>query len=76
MPPGEHDAVKVPQVALDSRVLLSTIGCVGFEELDRKSGALGSTVMDLLDRDYGITSPQEALRDPLEGKRVFATAAR
>jgi hypothetical protein len=56
--------------------LLSTIGCVGFEELDRKSGASVSTVMELLDRDYGITSPQKALRDPLEGKRVFATAAR
>ena len=64
------------KLLLNLEFLLSTIGCVGFEELDRKSGALVSTVMELLDRDYGITSPQKALRDPLEGKRVFATAAR
>jgi hypothetical protein len=56
--------------------LLNTIDCVGFEELDRKPGDFGSTVMELLNRDYGITSPQKALREPLVGKRVFATAAR
>jgi hypothetical protein len=56
--------------------LLKTIECVVSEELDRKPGDFGSTVMEFLNRDHGITSPQKALREPLAGKRIFATAAR
>ena len=76
LPPGEHDAVKPYKVLWNLEFLLNAIGCVCFEELDRKPGDFASTVMELLNLDYGITSPQKALREALEGKRVFATAPR
>ena len=51
-------------------------GRVCLEAFRRNPGDFGRTVMDLLERDYGLAPLEEALRAPVEGRRALATAVR
>ena len=52
----------------------STFGRICLEAFQRNPGDFGRTVMDLLERDYGIAPLAEALRAPVEGRKAIATA--
>jgi len=52
----------------------STFGRVCLEAFDRNPADFGRTVMSLLERDYGVTSLQEALRAAVAGRAALATA--
>ncbi|MBE9153923.1 B12-binding domain-containing radical SAM protein [Cyanobium sp. LEGE 06113] len=54
----------------------STFGRICLEAFDRNPGDFGRTVMDLLERDYGLAPLDEALRAPVEGRRALANAVR
>ena len=51
-------------------------GRICLEAFERNSGDFGRTVMDLLERDYGVAPLEEALHAPVEGRRALATAVR
>ncbi len=52
----------------------STFGRICLEAFDKDSANFGRTVIDLLEKDYGISPLEEALRAPLTGRRAIATA--
>ena len=54
----------------------STFGRICLEAFDRNPEDFGRTVMDLLERDYGLAPLEEALHAPVEGRRALATATR
>ena len=54
----------------------STFGRVCLEAFDRNPADFGRTVMNLLERDYGVAPLEEALHAPVEGRRALATAVR
>ncbi len=54
----------------------SVFGRICLEAFDRNPGDFGRTVMDLLERDYGLAPLDEALRAPVEGRRALANAVR
>jgi radical SAM superfamily enzyme YgiQ (UPF0313 family) len=54
----------------------STFGRICLEAFRRNPADFGRTVMDLLERDYGLAPLEEALRAPVEGRRALATAVR
>ncbi len=54
----------------------STFGRICLEAFERNPGDFGRTVMDLLERDYGLAPLEEALHAPVEGRRALATASR
>jgi radical SAM superfamily enzyme YgiQ (UPF0313 family) len=51
-------------------------GRICLEAFERNPGDFGRTVMDLLERDYGLAPLEESLRAPVEGRRALATAVR
>ena len=51
-------------------------GRICLEAFENCPENFGKTVMDLLERDYGIAPLDEALRSPLSGKRAMAKAVR
>ena len=51
-------------------------GRICLEAFERNPGDFGRTVMDLLERDYGLAPLEEALQAPLEGRKALATATR
>jgi radical SAM superfamily enzyme YgiQ (UPF0313 family) len=54
----------------------STFGRICLEAFQRNPGDFGRAVMALLERDYGVSPLEEALRAPVEGHRALATAVR
>ena len=54
----------------------STFGRVCLEAFDRDPSRFGKTVMELLERDYGIAPIEQALRAPVEGRKALARATR
>lgn len=52
----------------------STFGRVCLEAFDRDPSRFGKTVMELLERDYGIASLDQALRAPVQGRAALAKA--
>ena len=54
----------------------STFGRICLEAFRRNPGDFGRTVMDLLERDYGVAPLEEALRAEVQGHRALATAVR
>ena len=54
----------------------STFGRICLEAFERNPGDFGRTVMDLLERDYGLAPIEEALHAPVEGRKALATATR
>ena len=52
----------------------STFGRVCLEAFDLNPSDFGRTVMDLLERDYGTSSLNEALRAPVQGRGALANA--
>ena len=54
----------------------STFGRICLEAFDLNPEDFGRTVMDLLERDYGLAPLEEALHAPVEGRRALATATR
>ncbi|MCP9889167.1 B12-binding domain-containing radical SAM protein [Cyanobium sp. ATX 6A2] len=54
----------------------STFGRICLEAFDRNADDFGRTVMDLLERDYGLAPLDEALHAPVEGRRALAKAVR
>ena len=53
-----------------------TFGRICLEAFDSDPSNFGRKVIDLLERDYGASPLQEALRAPLEGKPALAKATR
>ena len=53
-----------------------TFGRICLEAFRSNPSDFGRTVMDLLERDYGVSPLNEALRAPVEGRRALATAVR
>ena len=51
-----------------------TFGRICLEAFDSCPNDFGRTVMDLLERDYGVASLNEALRSPLKGRPAMAKA--
>ena len=51
-------------------------GRICLEAFALNPGDFGRTVMDLLERDYGVAPLEEALQAPLEGRPALATASR
>jgi radical SAM superfamily enzyme YgiQ (UPF0313 family) len=51
-------------------------GRICLEAFDQGGRDFGRTVMDLLERDYGVAPLGEALQAPVEGRRALATAVR
>ena len=51
-------------------------GQICLEAFEKSPNNFGRAVIDLLERDYGIASLEEALRAPLKGKRAIANAVR
>ena len=51
-----------------------TFGRICLEAFDSCPNDFGRTVMDLLERDYGAASLNEALRSPLKGRPAMAKA--
>ena len=54
----------------------STFGRICLEAFDVNPDDFGRTVMDLLERDYGLAPLEEALHAPVEGRRALAKATR
>jgi hypothetical protein len=54
----------------------STFGRICLEAFERNPGDFGRTVMDLLERDYGLAPLDEALSAPVRGLPALATASR
>ena len=54
----------------------STFGRICLEAFDLNPEDFGRTVMDLLERDYGLAPLEEALHAPVEGRRALAKATR
>ena len=54
----------------------STFGRICLEAFDVNPEDFGRTVMDLLERDYGLAPLEEALHAPVEGRRALAKATR
>ncbi len=54
----------------------NTFGRICLEAFDSCPNDFGRTVMDLLERDYGVASLNEALRSPLKGRPAMAKAFR
>ncbi len=52
----------------------STFGRICLEAFDTNPADFGRTVMDLLERDYGVAPLSQALHAPVEGKKALATA--
>lgn len=52
----------------------STFGRICLEAFETKPADFGRTVMDLLERDYGVAPLEEALHAPVEGRKALATA--
>jgi radical SAM superfamily enzyme YgiQ (UPF0313 family) len=52
----------------------STFGRICLEAFELNPRDFGRTVLDLLERDYGLAPLEEALVAPLEGKKAMATA--
>ncbi|MFM7360902.1 MAG: radical SAM protein, partial [Cyanobium sp.] len=52
----------------------STFGRICLEAFDRNPADFGCTVMDLLERDYGLAPLDAALHAPVEGRRALANA--
>ncbi len=52
----------------------SIFGAICLEAFDKDPNDFGRTVIDLLERDYGVSPLEEALKAPLEGSRAIATA--
>ena len=53
-----------------------TFGRICLEAFRLNPGDFGRTVMDLLERDYGLAPLDEALHAPVEGRRALAKAVR
>ncbi len=53
-----------------------TFGRICLEAFDSCPNDFGRTVMDLLERDYGVASLNEALRSPVKGRPAMAKAFR
>jgi radical SAM superfamily enzyme YgiQ (UPF0313 family) len=51
-------------------------GRICLEAFERNPGDFGRTVIDLLERDFGSATLQEALRAPVEGRAALASAVR
>lgn len=51
-------------------------GRICLEAFDQGGRDFGRTVMELLERDYGVAPLDEALQAPVEGRRALATAVR
>jgi hypothetical protein len=51
-------------------------GRICLEAFERNPGDFGRTVVDLLERDFGSATLQEALRAPVEGRAALASAVR
>ncbi len=51
-------------------------GRICLEAFELNPNNFGRTVMDLLEKNYGISSLEESLKAPLEGKRVISSAFR
>ena len=51
-------------------------GSVCLEAFERNPTDFGRTVMDLLERDFGLADLEDCLRAPLQGQRPLATAGR
>ena len=49
----------------------SAFAPVCLEALDRNPANIGLIVMSLLERGFGVASLQEALRAPVEGKKLW-----
>ena len=54
----------------------STFGQVCLEAFDQNPDDFGRTVMGILEKKYGISELQEALRAPVRGQKAMATAVR
>ncbi len=54
----------------------STFGRICLEAFERNPGDFGRTVMDLLERNYGLAPLDEALSAPVRGLPALATASR
>ena len=54
----------------------STFGQVCLEAFDQNPDDFGRTVMRILEKKYGISELQEALRAPVRGQKAMATAVR
>ena len=54
----------------------STFGQVCLEAFDQNPDDFGRTVMRILEKKYGISELQEALRAPVRGQKAIATAVR
>jgi len=54
----------------------SSFGRICLEAFQTNAGDFGHTVMDVLEREYGIAPLDQALRAPVEGHRPLATAVR
>jgi radical SAM superfamily enzyme YgiQ (UPF0313 family) len=54
----------------------STFGRICLEAFERNPSDFGRTVMDLLERDYGVAPLEQALHAPVEGRKALATATR
>jgi radical SAM superfamily enzyme YgiQ (UPF0313 family) len=52
----------------------STFGRICLEAFETNPSDFGRTVIDLLERDYGVAPLEEALHAPVEGRRALATA--
>jgi radical SAM superfamily enzyme YgiQ (UPF0313 family) len=52
----------------------STFGRICLEAFDTNPADFGRTVMDLLERDYGVAPLSQALHAPVEGKKALAKA--
>ncbi|MFL0752697.1 MAG: photosystem II high light acclimation radical SAM protein [Prochlorococcus sp.] len=54
----------------------SIFGRICLEAFDTDPGNFGRSVMDLLERDYGVAPLEEALRAPVSGRPAIAKATR
>ncbi|MFL0750485.1 MAG: radical SAM protein, partial [Prochlorococcus sp.] len=52
----------------------SIFGRICLEAFDTDPGNFGRSVMDLLERDYGVAPLEEALRAPVSGRPAIAKA--
>jgi hypothetical protein len=52
----------------------STFGRICLEAFATNPSDFGRTVMNLLERDYGLAPLEEALQAPLAGRKALATA--
>ena len=54
----------------------STFGRVCLEAFDQNAADFGRTVMNILERDYGVSPLKEALRAPVLGRAAIADAVK